>query len=96
MQLNLGELVQRADYIYRGTVISVSSGSVAVGGGQLPVTIYRLRVDETFRGEFTEVKGIRITEIRTLGKLTPVTPATCDRRCACRACRSSSSAGAIS
>lgn len=72
MQMNLGEMVQRADRIYRGTVLSVSATQVAAGGGQVPVTVYRLRVDETFRGEFTEVKGMRIAEIRTLGKLTPV------------------------
>jgi hypothetical protein len=69
MQLNLGEMVQRADRIYRGTVLSVDSGTVSVGGGELPITIYRLRVDEAFRGDFTEVKGMRIAEIRTLGKL---------------------------
>jgi hypothetical protein len=69
MQLNLGEMVQRADRIYRGTVLSVSAGTVAAGGGQLPVSVYQLRVDESFRGDFPEVKGIRLAEIRTLGKL---------------------------
>lgn len=72
MQLNLGEMVQRADRIYRGTVLSVRAGTVAAGGGHLPVTIYRLRVDEDFRGDFPEVKGVRLAEIRTLGKLSPV------------------------
>ena len=72
MQLNLGEMVQRADRIYRGTVISVTAGTVAVGGGQLPTVTYRLRVDESFRGEFVSVKGIRIAELRMLGKLAPV------------------------
>lgn len=72
MQMNLGEMVQRADRIYRGTVVSSSEGSVQAGGGQLPITIYKLRVDESFLGEFTEEKGMRLAEIRTLGKLTPV------------------------
>jgi hypothetical protein len=72
MQLNLGEMVQRADQIYRGTVLSVTSSAVAVGGGQLPTVTYRLRVDESFRGEFVSVKGLRIAEIRTLGKFAPV------------------------
>jgi hypothetical protein len=71
MQLNLGEMVQRADRIYRGTVLTVRTGTVEAGGGQLPIAIYRLRVDEAFRGEFPEVKGLRIAEIRTLGKLAP-------------------------
>jgi hypothetical protein len=72
MQLNLGEMVQRADRIYRGVVIGVTSGAVAAGGGQLPTVTYRLRVDESFRGDFTLVKGIRIAELRTLGKFAPV------------------------
>ena len=71
MQMNLGEMVQRADRIYRGTVVSASATTVAVGGGQLPVSVYQLRVEESFRGEFPEVKGMRIAEIRTLGKLNP-------------------------
>jgi hypothetical protein len=69
MQMNLGEMVQRADRIYRGTVVSASATTVAAGGGQLPVSVYHLRVEESFRGEFPEVKGVRIAEIRTLGKL---------------------------
>ena len=73
MQLNLGEMVQRADRIYRGEVLSVRAATVDAGGGQLPITVYRLRVDEAFRGEFTEVKGIRIAELRTFGKLAPKT-----------------------
>jgi hypothetical protein len=72
MQLNLGEMVQRADRIYRGTVVGVTSGAVSVGGGQLPTVTYRLRVDESFRGEFVTMKGVRIAELRTLGKLAPV------------------------
>ena len=72
MQLNLGEMVQRADRIYRGTVIGITSGTVDVGGGQLPTVTYRIRVDESFRGDFDIVKGIRIAELRTLGKLAPV------------------------
>jgi hypothetical protein len=73
MQMNLDQMVQRADRIYRGTVLSVNAGKVPVGGGQLPITIYRLRVDEAFRGDFPEVKGVRLAEIRTVGKLVPVT-----------------------
>jgi hypothetical protein len=69
MQLNLREMVQRADRIYRGTVLSVNSETVAIGGGQLPVVTYRLRIDEVFRGEFPTVKGIRIAELRMIGKL---------------------------
>jgi len=72
MQMNLGEMVQRADRIYRGTVVSASASTVAVGGGQLPVAVYYLRVEESFRGDFPVVKGVRLAEIRTLGKLRSV------------------------
>jgi hypothetical protein len=71
-QMNLAEMVQNADKIYRATVISVTPGKVEVGGGQLPVITYRLRVEEVFRGDIPTVKGVKITEIRTLGKSTPV------------------------
>jgi hypothetical protein len=68
LQLNLGQMVERADRIFRGTVLSISDRTVAAGGGQLPVVVYRLRVDETFRGDFIEAKGLRLAEIQTLGK----------------------------
>jgi hypothetical protein len=70
MQLNLGELVQRAEKIYRGKVLSISAGVVDVGGGQLPTLTSRLQVEEVFRGEFPTVKGIRIAEVRMLGSKT--------------------------
>lgn len=79
LQLNLGQMVQRADRIYRGTVISATAETVSVGGGQLPTTVYRLRVDEAFRGEFTDVKGVRIAELRMLGKMAPVQAGTLRR-----------------
>ena len=72
MQLNLAEMSQRADMIYRGTVLSESSGTVTAGGGQLPVVTYRLRVDELFRGDVETVKDVRIAELRMIGKRAPV------------------------
>jgi hypothetical protein len=68
MQLNLAELVNRADRIFRGRVLSANGGTVDVAGGQLPVVTYRLEVDDVFRGDVTVVKGARIAEIRMLGK----------------------------
>jgi hypothetical protein len=72
MQMNLAELVQRADRIYRGTVVSATSGTVAVGGGQLPVITYRLQVDDVIRGEVETMKGVRLTELKMLGKVSSV------------------------
>lgn len=68
MQLNLTELVNRADRIYRGKVLSATEGTIDVAGGQLPIVTYRIAVDELFRGDVAVVKGVRIAEIKMLGK----------------------------
>jgi hypothetical protein len=57
--MNLAELCQRADTIFRGTVLDITEGTVHAGGADLPTVTYRLRVDEAFRGEFETVKGGR-------------------------------------
>ncbi|MGH9903905.1 MAG: hypothetical protein ACRD68_19010, partial [Pyrinomonadaceae bacterium] len=56
-QFNLAEMVQRADKIYRGRVLSATQGTIEAGGGQLPVVTYRLQVEELFRGNIDTVKG---------------------------------------
>jgi hypothetical protein len=71
-QLNLAQMCARSHMIYRGTILSSTEGTVEVGGGQLPVVTHRVRVDETFRGEVQEVKGLRITELTTIGKIASV------------------------
>ena len=52
LKMNLAQLTDRADAIFRGEVLSVEPGKIAIGGGTLPTVTYRLRVDETFKGEF--------------------------------------------
>lgn len=69
IQMNLEDMVDRADRIFRGTVLEVSEGTVQAGGGELPVVTYRIRVDEAFKGTYEEVKGLQIAEITMLGKL---------------------------
>lgn len=69
VQMNLEEMVDRADRIFRGTVLDVREGTVAVGGGELPTVTYRIRVDESFKGTYEEVKGVRIAELKMVGKL---------------------------
>lgn len=71
IQLNLAEMVGRADRIFRGTVLDAREGSLQLGGGTLPVVTYRIRVDDEFKGTFEEVKGIPIAEVRMVGKLAP-------------------------
>ncbi len=70
LHMDLGELTTRADKIFRGTVIHVSESTVEVGGGDLPIVTYRLRVEELFKGEATQVKGDKsVVEIRMVGSL---------------------------
>jgi hypothetical protein len=72
LQLNLAELVNRADRIYRGKVLSVTEGVIDVAGGRLPVVTYRVAVDDLLRGNVAVVKGLRIAELRMLGKPRPI------------------------
>jgi hypothetical protein len=58
--------------VFRGTVLQARVGSVEVGGGRLPVVTYRVRVDESFKGSYETVKGIRVAEIKMLGRTDPV------------------------
>jgi len=52
LKMNLAQLTDRADAIFRGEVLSVEPGKISVGGGTLPTVTYRLRVDEAFKGAF--------------------------------------------
>jgi hypothetical protein len=70
LQMDLGELVQRSDRIFRGTVIDVEQSSLAAGGGELPMVVYRLRVEEMLKGEADVVKGDEAyVEIRMVGSI---------------------------
>lgn len=68
-QFNLEQMVDRADRIFRGTVLEAKEGTVQAGGGELPIVTYRIRVDEALKGEFQELKGQTIAEVRMIGKL---------------------------
>lgn len=52
LKMNLAQLTDRADAIFRGEVLSAEPGKISIGGGTLPTVTYRLRVDEAFKGEF--------------------------------------------
>jgi hypothetical protein len=67
VQMNLADLSNRADRIFRGTVLSVKAGTVTAGGGELPILVYRVRVGEKFKGEFGEGKQADLVEIRMVG-----------------------------
>lgn len=69
LQMNLQQLCDRAGKIFSGTVLSVEASTVAAGGGQMPVLQYRVRVDEGFKGQFAQEKGVEYVEFRMLGTL---------------------------
>ncbi|HSR53494.1 MAG TPA: hypothetical protein VLV83_21935 [Acidobacteriota bacterium] len=67
--LNLEQLCRQSGQIYRGTVVSVEEKSIEVGGGSLPSLSYTIRVDESFKGTFDNVKGHQVAILRTIGTL---------------------------
>ena len=70
MHLDLAALTDRADRIFRGTVIDVEQSSIEAGGGELPMVIYRLRVEESLKGDADVVKGDdAYVEIRMVGRI---------------------------
>ena len=72
LQLNLEDLVVRAERIYRGTVVKIEPGSKQIGGGEIPTLTYTIRVDEAFKGSFEVRKGQQMEILTTLGKQPPV------------------------
>ncbi len=73
-RMTLGDLVENGHQIYRGTVVDSVEGTLALAGAVIPITTYRIRVDESFKGEFAPsgTKGA-VVELRTLGKSAPAT-----------------------
>lgn len=67
IQLNLEQLCQQSDQIFRGTVLDIVETTVQVGGGPLPAVTYTVRVDEAFQGDFNTVKGVPVAQFTTLG-----------------------------
>jgi hypothetical protein len=73
LKMNLSQLTNRADAIFRGNVLSAEPGKISIGGGTLPTVIYRLRVDEAFKGEFdAKENAAPEVEITMLGTLKEV------------------------
>lgn len=66
---DLGNMTASAGRVFRGTVTDVRPGTVKVGGGELATTIYRIRVTETFKGEFATFKNITYADVEMIGSL---------------------------
>jgi len=66
---DLPRMTASAARVFRGTVTNVRAGSVTVGGGKLATTIYRIRVTETFKGDFATFKGITYADVEMIGNI---------------------------
>jgi hypothetical protein len=66
---DLGGMTASAARVFRGTVTDIRAGSVSVGGGELATTIYRIRVTETFKGEFATVKDVTYADVEMIGSV---------------------------
>jgi len=64
---DLGHMTSSAARVFRGTVTQVRAGTVKVGGGELATTIYRIRVTETFKGEFATSKDVTYADVEMVG-----------------------------
>ncbi len=60
-------MTSSAARVFRGTVTDVRPGTVKVGGGQLATTIYRIRVTETFKGDFATFKNVTYADVEMIG-----------------------------
>jgi hypothetical protein len=69
VQMNLGDLCDRADRIFRGKVIDITPGTVSAGGAELPTVTYRVAVEQGFKGSFDDKNGHAVVEIRMFGSL---------------------------
>lgn len=65
VHMTLRDLVARGDRIVRGTVLAADEGTVAAGGGNLPIVSYRIRVDEALKGS---VKSGDVIEVSLLAQ----------------------------
>jgi len=64
--MTLQDLAASADRVFRGTVVGIDSTTIQAGGSELPVTIYRIKVVEGFKGSFATPKGEPVVELRML------------------------------
>jgi hypothetical protein len=64
VHMTLRDLVARADRIIRGTVLDAGEAVVSAGGGNVPIVVYRIRVEEVLKGSAGDGEVI---EVRMLG-----------------------------
>ena len=68
-KMGLPEMTANAAHIFRGTVVDVEQSSLTVGGGELPVVVYTLHVDDAFKGDFGSGKDAEVMIVRMVGSI---------------------------
>ncbi|KAA9132698.1 hypothetical protein F3N42_05650 [Marinihelvus fidelis] len=79
-QMGLDDLVGNADKVFRGTVLDKQAGTVSSGGGELPIVIYTLSVNDAIKGDFGQGKAAEVIEVRMFGRLKAETTRTGNQR----------------
>lgn len=69
LEMNLAQLVDGSQLIFRGTVVGVEEITISAGGGTLPALSYTVRVEEPFKGQFATTKDVQIAEFSVLGTM---------------------------
>jgi hypothetical protein len=69
VKMSLGDLVDNADKVYRGTVLTREPGSVSAGGTELSTVVYTIRVDQALKGDFGSGKDTAVVTMTMLGSL---------------------------
>lgn len=68
-KMDLAEMCKNADRIFRGRVLSVETGTMEVGGAELPTVTYRMEVTDAIQGEFNRKGDRAFTEVTMLGHI---------------------------
>ena len=76
VQMNLAQLVDNSERIFVGTVVQVTESRKAIGGGEVPAVTYRLKVGDTFKGTYEEIKGEKFADVTMIGTLKDVASGT--------------------
>lgn len=66
LKMDLGEMTDRADRVFRGTVLSIEPGTVQIGGGEMATVTYEFAVSDYFKGSFDNSKGVPIARVTML------------------------------
>ena len=65
--LDLPHMASSAARVFRGTVTDVRPGVIKVGGGELATIVYRIRVTESFKGDFATFKDVMYADVEMFG-----------------------------